>query len=134
MMGDCETEMGESITHSNLPSFSSLFFCFWFIFSHSDIYIFCMLFFSSAVGKGTSLAVDSSIMPQTPDDASFELVPSPFLLKEQKETVRIVLHKIFHTLISGNITQLAYCRHATNNIFSMDWAPLYVRPLRAIFD
>ncbi|KAJ8616858.1 hypothetical protein MRB53_036230 [Persea americana] len=76
-------------------------------------------------GEGTSFVVDSFTFLQTPDDASFELVPSPFLLKEQKETVRIVLHKIFHTLISGNITQLAYCRHATNNIFSMDWAPLY---------
>ncbi|KAJ8644439.1 hypothetical protein MRB53_006187 [Persea americana] len=56
----------------------------------------------------------------TPDDASFELVRSLVLLKELKQTVRILLHKIFHILTSGNIAQLAYFCHAANNIFSMD--------------
>ncbi|KAJ8621779.1 hypothetical protein MRB53_030308 [Persea americana] len=45
-----------------------------------------------------------------------------------------MLHGITHTLTSGNITKLANCRRAANNILNMNWAPLDVRPLKAIFD
>ncbi|KAJ8618011.1 hypothetical protein MRB53_014197 [Persea americana] len=52
----------------------------------------------------TSSAADSPVVPQTPDDASFKLVPSSVLLKEQKETTKIMLHRISHNLTIGNIT------------------------------
>ena len=48
--------------------------------------------------------------------------------------MRIMLRGTTHTLTSGNISQLAYYRRAANNIFCMNWAPLDIRPLRAIFD
>ena len=111
----------------------------------STFLLFCMFSFSLVVGEGTSSAapilivgsahnVSSPAVPQTPDDVSFEFAPSPALLKEQKETVKIMLHGITHTLTSGNLLQLAYCRRAADNIFNMNWAPLDISPLRAIFD
>ncbi|KAJ8621763.1 hypothetical protein MRB53_030292 [Persea americana] len=84
--------------------------------------------------EGSAYNVDSPIVPQTPDDASFKFAPSLCLLKEQKETVKIMLHGITQTLTSGNLSQLAYCQRAANNIFCMNWAPLNIRSLRAIFD
>ena len=45
-----------------------------------------------------------------------------------------MLHWMTHTLTSGNLSQLTYCRWATNNIFCMNWAPLDIRPLTTIFD
>ncbi|KAJ8627304.1 hypothetical protein MRB53_020611 [Persea americana] len=63
-------------------------------------------------------------------DASFELVPSPALLKEQKDTMKIMLLGITQTLTSGKFTQLTNCRRAANNIFGMNRAPLDIRPLR----
>lgn len=129
-MSDCEKEMVKFITHCDLPSF-----CF---FSSLSVILICVVFHmlssSFVADEGILLAIDSSTVPQTPDDASFELVPSPVSLKEQKETMKISLHGIFHILTSGNITQLAYSWRVSNNIFNADWAPLDVRPLRAISD
>ncbi|KAJ8633444.1 hypothetical protein MRB53_026780 [Persea americana] len=45
-----------------------------------------------------------------------------------------MLHGITHTLTGGNITQLAYYQLSANNIFNMNWAPLDIRPLKAIFN
>ncbi|KAJ8644161.1 hypothetical protein MRB53_005909 [Persea americana] len=84
--------------------------------------------------SNTPFGEGNSSVHRISDDASFELALSPALLKEHKETVKIMLHEITHTLTSGNITQLAHCRRAANNIFSMNWAQLDIRPLKTIFD
>ena len=99
---------------------------------------FHFLFFFYTVDEGASSAipiiiegsthdVDSIAVPQTPDDASFDLAPFPALLKVQ-DTVKIMLLGIIQAVTNGSFTKLASCRRAMNR------APLDIRPLRAIFD
>ncbi|KAJ8632668.1 hypothetical protein MRB53_026004 [Persea americana] len=96
----------------------------------------------AALTEDCPIVVDSEEMileppvqsSETPDDAAFELVPSPALLKEQKDTVKIMLHGITHTLTNGNLNQLSNYGRVANNIFGMNWEQLDIRPLRAIFD
>lgn len=134
-----EREMDTSITPCNFLHLSSLLFILSSVILTSKFLLSCVSPFFFTVGDGTSSSTpiaiggsahnaDSPAIPQTPDDASFELAPSPALLKEQKETVKIILHEITHTLTGGNFTQLAYCRHAANNIFNMNWAPVDISP------
>ncbi|KAJ8615513.1 hypothetical protein MRB53_034885 [Persea americana] len=59
--------------------------------------------------EGNVHDVDSLVVPQTANDASFKLVPSQALLKEQKDTLKIMLLEITQTLASGNLTQLTNC-------------------------
>ena len=79
----------------------------------------CLFSFCYPIGEGTSANpiiiegnvhdVDSLVVPQTANDASFKLVPSQALLKEQKDTLKIMLLEITQTLASGNLTQLTNC-------------------------
>lgn len=116
--------------------FFSSFFLRSFLYQSSPLFLFFL-----AVGEGSFSAipiaieesahiVDPPVVPQTPDNASFELVPSLAFFKEQKETVKMLLHGIIHTLTSGNLLRLAYYRRTANYVFSRDWVPLDITPLR----
>lgn len=84
--------------------------------------------------EGSTCAIDSSFVPQAPDDASFDLAPSPTSLKEQRDCIKMMLLGITYTVTSGDLTQLFNCRRARNDVFSMNWAPLDTKPLRVTFD
>lgn len=73
-------------------------------------------------------------IPETPDNASFELTPSPVLLKQQKSCIRMMLTGVTRTIIACKLDQLFNCRLVVDNIFSMNWAPLNIRPLKMAFD
>lgn len=64
--------------------------------------------------------VDLSVVPRTPDDASFDLAPSSVFLRQQKECIKMMLIGIAQTLTNGILDQLSNCRHVARNIFGMD--------------
>ena len=110
-----EREMDTSITPCNFLPLSSLQFILSSVILISKFLLSCVSPFFLAVGEGTSsiapIAIegsapnaDSPIILRTPDDASFELAPSPTLLKEQNESVKIMLHGITHILTNGNLS------------------------------
>lgn len=102
--------------------------------------------FTHAIGEGTSSSVymdteehvestTLAVVPATPDDSSFEVVPLPAVLQPRKGSLKMMLSLVFNTINNLNkFDQLVSCCYVVNIAFSSKSAPLDVRPLRPAFD
>lgn len=59
------------------------------------------------------------VVPETPDDTSFELTPSLVLLKQQRNCIRMMLMGVSHTIAACKLDHLFDYQFVVNNIFSM---------------
>lgn len=82
-------------------------------------------------------AVNATLVtvPETLDDSSFEIILSSALLQQHKDNLKMMLFGVIHTISNlSKMDQIANCCFVVDGVFSLNWAPLDVRPLKAAFD
>lgn len=109
VMGEREEEMEALIVLGNFPSLFPLFAC---VLGPLLFHHFSRVFeygFIHAIGEGSSSLIHMdterstenaalTVVPETPDDSSFELVPLPILMKPRKDSLKMMLSGVIHTV------------------------------------